>query len=526
MHSGDARQREVPLHGGAPGPVLDALDAIGTAANARAWLEEAVAGGQRLMGFGHRIYRVRDPHADALKGALKRLGAEGSVNMARFELAEAAEQAALAILREKKPGRALATNVVFYTALLLEALGFGRGRCTSAPRPARRASPHSRTEPTRRTRRHPIPSLGSRAPAARQIHSESIPMPATPSYVRALRLPRDFALIAVGLDAAMFVINMAVLLGPSRPESEQLRSAYATPGVWVTLLVGMLMSWTLVSALAWSHARNALERSGMARVALAHDARLRFGGVWVLAMVLNYYALTPLFYELQVMFMPGGRFEGVFAYSPGSYMGVAMLLQSLVQLVVLVLGVWLAAWVALAKSRVAQGNAPRTDALDATAAVDAPEALGVPPRRAVAFVVAALFSALQLWGGLAAARWAFPAPGLSVLVLVLTWGLPLVVGFALAWWGAWLGTRPDTRPGLPVVRPFRAVSAAVLSFVLVQVGCIVIATVWLVVAAKSSFSFYSGGGIVGFVLALVLVYMALVLALTRSVTRRLYRSYL
>ncbi|MET3493656.1 citrate synthase/methylcitrate synthase [Variovorax boronicumulans] len=115
-----------PLHGGAPGPVLDALDAIGTAGNARSWLEAAVADGQRLMGFGHRIYRVRDPRADALKGALRRLSVEGSVNAARFELAEAAEQAALAILREKKPDRALETNVEFYTALLLEALGFGR----------------------------------------------------------------------------------------------------------------------------------------------------------------------------------------------------------------------------------------------------------------------------------------------------------------------------------------------------------------------------------------------------------------
>jgi len=115
-----------PLHGGAPGPVLDALDAIGTAANSRTWLEAAVASGERLMGFGHRIYRVRDPRADALKGALRRLGAEGGVHAARIDLAEAAEQAALAILREKKPGRALETNVEFYTALLLEALGFGR----------------------------------------------------------------------------------------------------------------------------------------------------------------------------------------------------------------------------------------------------------------------------------------------------------------------------------------------------------------------------------------------------------------
>lgn len=351
-------------------------------------------------------------------------------------------------------------------------------------------------------------------------------MSATPSYVRALRLPRDFALIAVGLDAAMFVINMALLLGPSRPESEQLRNAYATPDVWVTLLIGMVMSWTLVSTLAWSHGRHALERVGMARVALAHDARLRFGGVWVLAMVLNYYALTPLFYELQVMFMPGGRFEDMFAYSPRVYMGVAMLLQSLVQLVVLVLGVWLAAWIALAKSRVTNGSVPGASALDDAVAVDAPEALGVPPRRAVALVVAAMFSALQLWGSLAAARWAFPAPGLSVVVLLLTWGLPLVVGFALAWWGAWLGTRPGTLPALPAVRPFRAVAAGVLSFALVQVGCIVIALAWLFLAAKASFSFYSGGGIVGFVLALVLVYMALVMTLARSVTRRLYKNSL
>lgn len=351
------------------------------------------------------------------------------------------------------------------------------------------------------------------------MQSESIPMSATPSLVRALRLPRDFALIAVGLDAAMFVINMAMLLGPSRPEAEQLRNAYATPDVWVTLLVGMVMSWTTVAVLSWSHARNALERRGMARVAQAHDARLRFGGVWVLAMVLNYYALTPLLYELQVMFMPGGRFEAVFAYSPRFYMGGAMLLQSLVQLMVLVLGVWLAARVALAKSRAAQAGAPPSET------VDAPEALGGPPRRAVALVVGAMFCALQLWGSLAAARWAFPAPGLGAAVLLPTWGLPLVVGFALAWWGGWLGTRPGL-VSLAVVRPFRAVAAAVLSFVLVQAGCLVIALAWLWVAATTSFSFYSGGSIIGFVLALVLLYMALVMVLTRTVTRRLYRGYL
>jgi citrate synthase len=111
-----------PLHGGAPGPVIEMLDAIGAPGNARAWLETALDRGDRLMGFGHRIYRVRDPRADALKGAIRRLGADSG----RLALAEAVEQAALAILRERKPNRTLETNVEFYTALLLEALGFPR----------------------------------------------------------------------------------------------------------------------------------------------------------------------------------------------------------------------------------------------------------------------------------------------------------------------------------------------------------------------------------------------------------------
>ena len=109
-----------PLHGGAPGPVIEMLDAIGEPSNARAWIEAALGRGERLMGFGHRIYRVRDPRADALKRAVKWLDAR----QGRLEFAEAVEAAALAILREKKPDRPLDTNVEFYTALLLEGLGF------------------------------------------------------------------------------------------------------------------------------------------------------------------------------------------------------------------------------------------------------------------------------------------------------------------------------------------------------------------------------------------------------------------
>ncbi len=119
-----------PLHGGAPGPVLDMLDAVGTPANASAWIEDQLACGERLMGFGHRVYRVRDPRADALKAALSRLGAAGNMDGDRLALAEAIEKAALAALRAAKPDRVLETNVEFFTALLLEALGFPRDAFT------------------------------------------------------------------------------------------------------------------------------------------------------------------------------------------------------------------------------------------------------------------------------------------------------------------------------------------------------------------------------------------------------------
>jgi citrate synthase len=75
------------------------------------------------MGFGHRIYRVRDPRADALKAAVRQLDLSSSGRPGRLALAEAVEAAALAILKERKPDRPLDTNVEFYTALLLEALG-------------------------------------------------------------------------------------------------------------------------------------------------------------------------------------------------------------------------------------------------------------------------------------------------------------------------------------------------------------------------------------------------------------------
>jgi len=115
-----------PLHGGAPGPVLDTLDSIGNPEHAIEWLQGALNRGERLMGFGHRVYRVRDPRADAIKHAIQSLADVGQVDPRRLELAEAVETAALELLARKKPDRPLQTNLEFYTALLLEALGFPR----------------------------------------------------------------------------------------------------------------------------------------------------------------------------------------------------------------------------------------------------------------------------------------------------------------------------------------------------------------------------------------------------------------
>jgi citrate synthase len=111
-----------PLHGGAPGPALDVVFEIGSAGRAEAVLREKLERGERLMGFGHRIYRVRDPRADVLAAAAERLYATaGDGDL--YELALEVEKTALGLLAEHRPGRNLQTNVEFYTALLLHGLG-------------------------------------------------------------------------------------------------------------------------------------------------------------------------------------------------------------------------------------------------------------------------------------------------------------------------------------------------------------------------------------------------------------------
>ncbi|HEX7070772.1 MAG TPA: citrate synthase/methylcitrate synthase [Rhodothermales bacterium] len=113
-----------PLHGGAPGPALDMVFEIGNPSRAEEVLRRKLETGERLMGFGHRVYKVRDPRADVLARAAERMFTRAG-DMSLYGLARSVEAEALRLLAEYKPGRKLQTNVEFYTALLLHGLGFG-----------------------------------------------------------------------------------------------------------------------------------------------------------------------------------------------------------------------------------------------------------------------------------------------------------------------------------------------------------------------------------------------------------------
>ena len=112
-----------PLHGGAPGPVLDMLVEIGAIENAESWLRQELDAGHRIMGFGHRVYKVRDPRAEVLSRVAEEMAGAQLEDRRLFDLARRVEQVALRVLDERKPGRNLRTNVEFYTALVLQSLG-------------------------------------------------------------------------------------------------------------------------------------------------------------------------------------------------------------------------------------------------------------------------------------------------------------------------------------------------------------------------------------------------------------------
>ncbi len=103
-----------PLHGGAPSRVLHMIEGVERTGDASAYIKDVLDNGERLMGFGHRVYRAEDPRARVLRATCERLGAP------RFEVAAALEKAALDELHARRPDRVLATNVEFWAAVLLD----------------------------------------------------------------------------------------------------------------------------------------------------------------------------------------------------------------------------------------------------------------------------------------------------------------------------------------------------------------------------------------------------------------------
>ena len=341
-------------------------------------------------------------------------------------------------------------------------------------------------------------------------------MAASSSFERAQRLPGNFAWIAVAVDAALFVLGMAAQLLPFSPHGEQMRGVYAQPGVWVPLLSRAVTVWLLAATLAWCHARKALDERGAACIAQLRGPGSRFGAVFLAAMVVNMLALTPLFYQAQLLFMPGGPLhERVGTYGLRPVMAVSMLVQSAIQMLVLVASVWLAARFALR----GRGSGP---AGSSPGAADG-GAGAASPRRAVALVAAATFVSLQVWIGHVASGWVDTSRDSDAVPLLLGWfAVPLLI-WALAFWGGWLGAAPG-----PVhTRPFRAVAAAVSAFVLLQAVCAALALGGLLWIAGASFSGVSSGGRLAALAALMAaIYLVLLVLGMRTVTRRLYRRYL
>ena len=172
------------------------LDEIGTIDNADPWIRAAVERGDRLMGFGHRVYKIDDPRSVMLRSVAERLGGP------KLELAEQVEQLAVEILAELKPGRKLYTNVEFYAGIVMDACGVPRDMFTptfassrrdrlvartSSSRPPTTAS--SGPAPTTPGRPHPSPSRPptERTGRARPHVGQALTQPSLGSAVAAAR---------------------------------------------------------------------------------------------------------------------------------------------------------------------------------------------------------------------------------------------------------------------------------------------------------------------------------------------------
>ncbi|GAA3759331.1 citrate synthase 2 [Salinactinospora qingdaonensis] len=152
-----------PLHGGAPARVLHMLDETERIGDARTYVSRALDQGERLMGFGHRVYRAEDPRARVLRRTAKEL------NAPRYEVAAALENAALEELHARKPDRVLATNVEYWAAVVLDFAQIPSSMFTSMFTCARTAGWSAHVLEQKRTGRLVRPSARYTGPAERDI---------------------------------------------------------------------------------------------------------------------------------------------------------------------------------------------------------------------------------------------------------------------------------------------------------------------------------------------------------------------
>ena len=151
-----------PLHGGAPSRVLGMIEEVERTGDAEAYVKRLLDEGQRLMGFGHRVYRAEDPRARVLRRTAKELAAP------RYEVAEALEKAALAELKERRPDRVLETNVEFWAAIVLDFAEVPPPMFTSMFTCARTAGWSAHILEQKRTGRLIRPSARYAGPSARK----------------------------------------------------------------------------------------------------------------------------------------------------------------------------------------------------------------------------------------------------------------------------------------------------------------------------------------------------------------------
>jgi citrate synthase len=152
-----------PLHGGAPARVLGMISEVEQSGDAEAWVKQALDKHERLMGFGHRVYRAEDPRARVLRRTAKELGSP------RYEVALALENAALAELRARRPDRVLETNVEYWAALVLDFAEIPPNMFTSMFTCARTAGWSAHILEEKRTGRLIRPSARYVGPSARPV---------------------------------------------------------------------------------------------------------------------------------------------------------------------------------------------------------------------------------------------------------------------------------------------------------------------------------------------------------------------